>query len=162
MLNSIESKIHNILLDIDPSLHADYEEQAIIVAEASANYRIITSKKSVKKASKHLNDEALMIDSILQTMNMLVGNNTHKYSYASSPILDDGEIDYETVLRNLRFSSQDFDMIANDDDLDSFLENRESDTSLFDIQDIFDDERPNSELYSLPKQKKHRSDSQSR
>jgi hypothetical protein len=49
--------------------------------------------------------------------------------------------------------------IINDSDLDSFLEKDKSADWLFDIQDIFDDDRPNSELYKLPGIKKHRSDS---
>ena len=160
MLNSIESKIHDILLDIDPSLHKDYEEQAIVVAESTANYRIATSKQNIRKSSVS-NDEAIMIDCILQAMDTMVKTHVPKYSYASYFVQSDEELDYETVLRNLRFSSQDID-VMNDDDLNSFLENQEDSDPYFKIADIFDDQRPNSELYQSKGQKKHRSDSQAR
>jgi hypothetical protein len=162
MLNSIEEKIHHILLDIDPSLQKDYDEQSIIVAEASANYRFAVNKFKIKTSSKlnAKNDEVLMIDSILQAMNSFISTETPKYTYSSYDYNSAEELDYETVLQNLRFSS---DMqIINDSDLDSFLENREDNGSIFEIKDIYDDERPNSELYQWLDHKKHRSDSLAR
>lgn len=163
MLNSIEEKIHHILLDIDPSLHKDYEEQSVIVAEASANYRFAANKIQVKTSSKSnvtKNDEALMIDCLLQAMNSFISSDAPKYSYANYNYNSDDELDYETVLSNLRFSG-DMSMI-NDSDLDTFLENSNNNSSLFEIKDIFDDERPNSDLYQWLGHKNHRSDSLAR
>jgi hypothetical protein len=161
-MSSIESEIHHILLDIDPSLHKDYEEQSVIIAEASANYRFATKNSPIRISSKiNSNNEALIIDCLLQAMNSYINIDPPKYAYAANCAeCSDEELDYETVLKNIRFSGKEDMSIINDDDLDTFLENSKDDSSLFDIKDIWDDQRPNSELYSA--QKKHRSDSQAR
>lgn len=168
MSNSIEARIHNILLDIDPFLEGEYEEQSIIVAEAAANYRLAQPEKKTCVASVNeipKIEEAIMIDSLLQAMNSVIEHDNAKY--ASTDFVNyeaDGEVDYESVLRNLRFCNKDFgdmDIIGND--IDAFLENDREDDGLFDIKDCFDDDRENSLLYKIDgKRKNHRSDSLSR
>jgi hypothetical protein len=163
MSNSIESQIHRIILDIDPSLQKEYEEQAIIVAEASANYRLSTKTRSNRVAStQSKNEEALMIDSILGAMNTMIESDTTRVAYTGSYIdCSDGDLNYETILKNMRFSSKDFDdmSILNDGDFNSFLENQKKDNLVYSIEDIFENERPNSQLYVTKKNKKHHTDS---
>lgn len=160
MSQSIEAKIHNILLDIDPSLHDEYEDQSIVIAEAAANYRLSQKTEGIKTASKKEQasaEEALVIDCLLQAMNTLMEHNTRTARYALADVSIDGdEVDYETILRTVRFATKDFGNmdILNDDDMSSFLENGERDV-LFGIEDIFDDEH-DPELFGS---KKHRSDS---
>jgi hypothetical protein len=61
----------------------------------------------------------------------------------------------------MRFSSKDFDdmSILNDGDFNSFLENQKKDNLVYSIEDIFENERPNSQLYVTKKNKKHHTDS---
>lgn len=151
----IEIKIHNILLDIDPTNH-DYEEQSVIVAEATAAY---AQKKAVRKASKDDSrmEEAEIIDCILQAMSD--SSNDLRYACAEYTCNNDGEIDYEDVLKSLRFSSKDFgDMnIINENDIDIFFP-EDKKGSNFAIEDVCD-EVHDSSLYEVSGHGKHRSDS---
>jgi hypothetical protein len=166
MPNSIESKIHSILLDIDPGFR-DYEDQSIIIAEASANYRV-AHKFNVKEASKQI-EEADIIDCLLQAMTVLSENSASKVVIACDNIVEDGELDYESVLKNVRTSSdKDFSMdednknfgmntIISDDDLDVFFSNDDDVDDMFKIEDVYEERHP-SDLYEVPGYGQHRTD----
>lgn len=154
MLDTIEAKIHSILLDIDPA-NNDYEEQSVIVAEATANYRLAEKSSNMRKAAKE--EEAEIIDCILKAINNHAEPDGIKYSFANDRSLDveDSRYDFYSAMRKLRISTD--KNIINDSDLDIFFDSDEDkDNLLFDITDGCD--RHNSDVFSPSGRKKHRSD----
>ena len=152
----IETKIHNILLDIDHTNH-DYEDQAVIIAEATGIYMQRKSARTASKIDPRM-EESEIIDCILQAMTDS-SNNEVKYASIDLDSSDDGEINYEDVLKSLRFCSKGFgDMdILNEDDVDVFFP-KESDSELFVTEDVYN-EVHDPDLYEVPGFGKHRSDS---
>lgn len=65
-MHNIESEFHSLLEEIAPNAHS-IDEQARIIAEASAIYKRIASRRTAKNNNSRLK-EAQMTESILQAM----------------------------------------------------------------------------------------------
>ena len=165
---TIESELHDVLLDIAPDMH-DYDEQAMIVAEASMIFERVAAKSS-KTASRHTNaakvHEARMMDALLQAMGRLASWN----DVEETVTLDAYGLEPEQVVFRASHSSSrrycnkgfgaNMDIVG--DDLDIFMnpniEGHEADD--YSIDD--GEERHSPSLYEVPGMGRHRSDSRAR
>ncbi len=171
-MSQIEKELHEVLLEIAPDSH-DYDEQAIIVAEASEIYRCAAAKASARKARASKDEEkiheARMMDALLQAIGHMA-NWTDEDGDETSVIdgagLDPDQIVHRASTRapSYRYSTKGFGSnfdILDESDLDYFLNPVGGEGER---KDFFDDSIPTHrpDLFTTPGRGRHRSDSLNR
>lgn len=177
MPRTIESELHEALLDLVAEGTHDYEEQSLIVAEASDIYRRTaaapgqrrpgTQHKARLAANLH---EARMMDALLQSLGHLsdwsredatVTASTEGKLYVQGTNLSASQIVSRIASAPTRGFGAGFGAgmdILNDDDVDVFLGNPKGHKANdYDIDDDVEIHHP--ELYRTPGIGRHRSDS---
>lgn len=153
-----------MLLNVAPDIHR-FDEQAMIVAEATAQYKeseacgFKTRSASLGSAGSH---NSRLLDAVLAAMERVAQVETP----AASDVFATG-LFREATLKSLgiRLGGTMGDMAVLDDEDFDHLFNEDSegkdDKGLWEVEDIYGDESGRDSIYSvLGKQKKHRSESQ--
>ena len=169
-MRTIESELHDVLLDIAPDMH-DYDEQAIIVAEASIIFERVAAKAN-KTASRRADaakvHEAHRMDALLQAMGRLADWSDPDDN--TSATMDAYGLEPEQIVHRAsqssshRYSTKGFgaNMDIVGDDLDIFM-GQKLDGNEVDEYSIDDgEERHSPSLYEVPGLGRHRSDSRAR
>ena len=169
-MRTIETELHDMLLDVASDIH-EFDEQAMIVAEATAQYREAearglgsrTASSAVAPAQAH---KSRLLDAVLVAMESFAQADGVQTRIATSTIVDVDDDDFggTTTLKSLgiRLSGTIGDMTVLDDEDFENLFNKEDadDDGLWEIEDIYGDELGRDSQYSaFGKQKKHRSQS---
>lgn len=167
-MQTIESELHDVLLDIAPDMH-DYDEQAMIVAEASMIFERVAAKAS-RSASRRADaakvHEARIMDALLQAMGRLAdwsddsGDETlDAYGLDAEQIVHRASHTFSNRLATKGFGAN-MDIIG--DDLDIFLEPNFEGHSADDYTLNDSEERHSPSIYNVPGLGRHRSDSRAR
>jgi hypothetical protein len=149
-MQTIEAQMHSLLEDIAPDAHTS-EEQAKIIAQASAIYRkIFSNRRLARKASAKI-IESHMTDAILQAMGSL---NNWNEEYQENYIESSGLTNRQVISRVSTASKPSWGMmdVLNPDVLD-FMDFDEDDS-----QQTLENAQQTSEALITPGRGRHRSD----
>lgn len=149
-MQTIEAQMHSLLEDIAPDAHTS-EEQAKIIAQASAIYRkIFSNRRLARKASAKI-IESHMTDAILQAMGSL---NNWNEEYQENYIESSGLTNRQVISRVSTASKPSWGMmdVLNPNVLD-FMDFDENDS-----QQTLENAQQTSEAFITPGRGRHRSD----
>ena len=169
-MRTIESQLHEVLLDIAPDIMQE-DEQALVIAEAAVMFRRVEARESKRTAARHTDPgklrEARLTDALLQAMSCLAS-----WSDADEEVstmidgrgLDPSQIVARASFGTHRTASTGFEgmNLLNDKDLSVFMD---GDTEGHGAEDyLITDSEPNhpESLYFKPGTPRHRSDSLAR
>jgi hypothetical protein len=149
-MQTIEAQMHSLLEDIAPDAHTS-EEQAKIIAQASAIYKkIFSNRRLARKASAKI-IESHMTDAILQAMGSL---NNWNEEYEENYIESSGLTNRQVISRVSTASKPNWGMmdVLNPDVLD-FMDFDEDES-----QQTLENAQQTSEALITPGRGRHRSD----
>jgi hypothetical protein len=171
-MRTIETELHEMLLDVAPDIH-ELEEQAMIVAEATAQYREAEAhglgSRTASAGTPAQAHKSRLLDAVLAAMERIAQADgvTMPRRRSASTVgaleLDDDDFSGASLKSlGIRLSGAMGDMaVLDDDDFESMLKgDDEDDDGIWDIEDIYNNDLGRDSLYSaFGKQKKHRSQS---
>jgi hypothetical protein len=149
-MQNIESEFHNLLEDVAPSVHTK-DEQARIIAEASAIFTKMSSRRLAKRNSNPRLVEAQMTDAILQAMGS-IAKWDDEYDYS---IVEASGLTNNQILRQASKTKWGVNDVINPGFLDITTADEE-DPELFDFEN-----GDNQDPAAFTDKPKHRSDFQS-
>jgi hypothetical protein len=164
-MRHIEQELHQMLEEIVPN--SSMEEQARIIAEATAFFKAAEKSKNKTKTASQCVRESMMADALLKAIGTLDDwNQDHNDNYGAD-FVDGRGLDHRAIISQAsgianRTAKSDLwgDMDILNEDLEEFLSREDEDEEGYEIEDGHDEHT--SEVFFSPGRGRHRSDSLSR